>query len=135
MSIRASTCRFAALPQSGPPETVSNVDVWILVDFVAYAVGTAGMGVIVWGSVRALSGFFLAEFRGRHNSDTTGALERLRLGFGAYLLLGLEFMVAADIIHTIARPDFESLIVLGAIVAIRTVISFFLTREMRISDR
>ena len=50
--------------------------------------------------------------------------------FGSYLLLGLEFMIAADIIYTIAKPNTEGLITLGSIVAIRTVISYFLNKEI-----
>jgi uncharacterized membrane protein len=54
----------------------------------------------------------------------------LRHHLGSYLLLGLELLVAADIIHTILEPDLKSLAVLGAIVGIRTLLSFFLNKEL-----
>jgi uncharacterized membrane protein len=49
---------------------------------------------------------------------------------GYYLLLGLEFLIAADIIDTLMKPATQDLIVLGAIVAIRTVISYSLNSEL-----
>jgi len=57
--------------------------------------------------------------------------EMLRHQFGSYLLLGLEFLIAADIIHTIVTPDMQGLIVLGAIVIIRTITGYFLNKELK----
>lgn len=56
--------------------------------------------------------------------------EEIRNDLGYYLLLGMEFLVAADIIHTILNPNLEDLAVLGAIVVIRVVLSYFLQREI-----
>ena len=57
-----------------------------------------------------------------------------RRSLGSLILLGLEFLVAADIIRTVAiRPTVESVSVLAEIVLIRTVLSFSL--EVEISDR
>jgi uncharacterized membrane protein len=58
----------------------------------------------------------------------------LRANLGRAILLGLEFLVAADIIGTVAiEPSFRSLGVLALIVAIRTFLSFSL--ELEISGR
>jgi uncharacterized membrane protein len=57
-------------------------------------------------------------------------LERIRYDVGRHLLLGLEFLIAADSMRTIVQPTLEEVTVLAIIVAIRTVLSFFLTREM-----
>ena len=55
----------------------------------------------------------------------------LRSNFGRSILLGLEFLIAADIINTVAvRPTLQSVIVLGAIVLIRTFLSFSLELEI-----
>ncbi len=48
-----------------------------------------------------------------------------------YLLLSLELLIAADIIDTIVQPSLEELAILGGVLAIRTVISFSLTWELR----
>jgi uncharacterized membrane protein len=50
---------------------------------------------------------------------------------GSHLLLGLEIFIAADIINSVASPTWEKVGLLGAIVGIRTVLSYFLALEMR----
>lgn len=54
-----------------------------------------------------------------------------RSNLGRSILLGLEFLVAADIINTVAvEPSVQSLIVLAGIVLIRTFLSFSLEVEI-----
>ncbi|WP_211233373.1 DUF1622 domain-containing protein [Pontibacter actiniarum] len=76
--------------------------------------------------------FIKTEMRFFH--DATAVMvrqERNRSRLSAYLLLGLDFMLAADIIHTIHDPSLNELYVLGLIVVIRSVISFFLLKEIK----
>ena len=54
----------------------------------------------------------------------------LRHELGSYLLLGLELLIAADVLDTIVHPTLLEIGILGGIVAIRTVIGFFLGREI-----
>ncbi|MCD1295887.1 hypothetical protein CUJ83_12865 [Methanocella sp. CWC-04] len=54
-----------------------------------------------------------------------------RLAFSRYLVLALEFMLAADILVTAIEPTWEDLGMLAAIAAIRTFLNFFLQREMK----
>jgi uncharacterized membrane protein len=55
----------------------------------------------------------------------------VRTVFGRSILLGLEFLVAADIIRTVAvEPSLENVVVLGLIVLIRTFLSFSLEVEI-----
>jgi uncharacterized membrane protein len=56
--------------------------------------------------------------------------EAVRHQLGSYLLLGLEFLIAADIIRTVSHPTLSDMAILASIVAIRTVISYFLDREI-----
>ena len=66
--------------------------------------------------------------RGRNvNTDR----KQLRHLLGYYLLLGLEFLIAADIIDTLLKPTPQDLLVLGAIIVIRTVISYSLNAELK----
>ena len=55
----------------------------------------------------------------------------IRSDLGVYLLLGLELLIAADIIKTILNPALIELLTLGGIVLLRTILSVFLEREMR----
>jgi uncharacterized membrane protein len=54
-----------------------------------------------------------------------------RLAFSRYLVLALEFMLAADIVATAVKPSWNDLIMLGSIAVIRTFLNFFLQREMK----
>ena len=59
------------------------------------------------------------------------AFRALRQNLGRAILLGLEFLVAADIIRTVSTvPTLRQVAVLGAIVAIRTFLSFTLEVEL-----
>jgi uncharacterized membrane protein len=56
---------------------------------------------------------------------------QLRLDLGRGILLGLEFLVAADIIRTVAvTPTLEGVLILGLIVLIRTFLSMALEVEL-----
>jgi uncharacterized membrane protein len=54
-----------------------------------------------------------------------------RMKFGGWLVVALEFQLAADIVATIISPDTGHLIELGAIAVIRTFLNYFLSRELK----
>lgn len=54
-----------------------------------------------------------------------------RLTFSRYLVMALEFMLAADIVATAVKPGWSDLIMLGSIAVIRTFLNFFLQKEMK----
>lgn len=102
-----------------------------VVQRVGEAVELLGITVIVVGLVGAL--IVLIGRRLPHH-DTAEAYERARRAIGRSILLGLEVLVAGDIIRTVAvSPTFTSVGVLAGIVAIRTFLSF--TLELEISGR
>jgi uncharacterized membrane protein len=69
--------------------------------------------------------------RWRH-SGTAAAYRSFRHALGRAILLGLEFLVAADIIRTVSEvPTLEKVIVLAVIVLIRTFLSFTLEVELK----
>lgn len=73
------------------------------------------------------SGRFLLHLR----RETPGAYERYKTHLGKALLLGLEFLVAADIIRTVALdPGLDDVLLLGLLVVIRTFLSWALVVEM-----
>jgi len=61
---------------------------------------------------------------------TPSALINVRLNFGRWLSVALEFQLGADIANTIVTPSFEALGKLGVIALIRTFLNYFLTREL-----
>jgi uncharacterized membrane protein len=102
-----------------------------VLDDIALGVGIIGVVVVGWGVLKGAYFFLRDELT---NIGSRGvkevALEKIRSDVGRYLLLGLEFLIAADIMRTIAQPTLEQVTVLAIIVAIRTVLSFFITRDV-----
>lgn len=88
----------------------------------------------VGGVACIVAGFFIALARALgplRARDAGGAYRSLRQTFGRSILLGLEILVAADLIRTIAvEPTLGNLAVLGALVAIRTFLSWSLEVEI-----
>ena len=60
-------------------------------------------------------------------------LTTIRLQFGSWLCLALEFQLGADIVATTASPSRNNLIQLAAVAVIRTVLNVFLARELEAS--
>jgi uncharacterized membrane protein len=99
-----------------------------LIEQLAGILEIIGVGIIILGVVLAAGMFFLEVARG---SSWRAAYERLRANLGRGILLGLELLVGADIIGTITSPlTVESVGLLGAIVVIRTFLSFSLETEI-----
>lgn len=65
--------------------------------------------------------------RSRHFDAT----ELIRLQLGRMLALGLEFSVASDILRTAVAPTRQDILNLGAIVLLRTLLNYFLEREIQ----
>jgi uncharacterized membrane protein len=103
-----------------------------LLNNLSLAIGIAGVVVMVWGTLVAIFNFLRFEYSVLIKRDKVKpkAQTSLRQNLGAYILLSLEFMIAGDIIHTVLKPTQEALIVLGAVVIIRTIISYFLNKEL-----
>ena len=97
-----------------------------IVEFIGLLIDGAGVTVIVGGLVYAIFRFIADG--GRKHPD---AFRRFRQNIGRGILLGLEFLVAADIIRTVAvAPTLTNVYVLGLIVLIRTFLSMALQVEL-----
>ncbi len=97
-----------------------------IIEGIGSTIDAIGVAVIAGGAVLAV---VLTLAKGR--DEDGGAYDFFRRRLGRAILLGLEFLVAADIIRTVAvTPTGESVLVLGGIVLIRTFLSFSLQLEM-----
>jgi uncharacterized membrane protein len=102
-----------------------------LIHNAAHAVEVAGVGVLLIGAILA-GGVFVMRLTKR--TGFPEAYHGLRADLGRAILLGLELLVIADIIGTVAiEPNLQNLGVLAVIVAIRTALSFAL--ELEVSGR
>jgi uncharacterized membrane protein len=96
-----------------------------------------GAAAIVVGvaAIRALLWFVLSLARsliGAAGADAPDEVpkEAIRLNLGRSLALALEFEVGADILKTVAAPDLNSLLLLAGIIILRTLLNYFLEREL-----
>ncbi|PKL61232.1 MAG: hypothetical protein CVV31_12490 [Methanomicrobiales archaeon HGW-Methanomicrobiales-2] len=87
--------------------------------------GTFGALFIVYGAVIAMIELLARETRLRKQS-----YHDIRWVFTTRILIGLEFFVAADVLKTILEPTLQDLAILGSLVTIRTVVSYFLGKEV-----
>jgi len=97
---------------------------------ISVGIGIVGVAVIIWGVVLTLVRVIILEASRIRKKSIYYERESLRHQLGSYLLLGIEFLIAADIIGTVTHPTLEDMAVLASIVVIRTLISFFLDREI-----
>ena len=119
-----------AQAESSANQTASHVADLLdsLVHWTVRVIEVVGIATIIIGAVAAVGIYIYRTFNdGPKEADYHG----LRASLGRSILLGLEFLVAADIINTVAiDPTFESVAVLAAIVVVRTFLSFALEVEI-----
>ncbi len=100
--------------------------VTILLVWIMYIIDLIGVAIICFGVFHALKGYFLGIL-GRRIPLT---LDGVRLDLGRSIVLSVEFLLAADIIKTIVTPDYYEIGMLGALVVIRTILTYFLNQEL-----
>ena len=97
----------------------------------SFGIGVLGVLVICFGVASGLARFVRSEFLAVRGMKVDEDRKHLRHLLGYYLLLGLEFLIAADIIDTLMKPTPQDLLVLGAIIVIRSIISYSLNAELK----
>ncbi|MDQ3414551.1 MAG: DUF1622 domain-containing protein [Verrucomicrobiota bacterium] len=97
-----------------------------IIEIIGVGVDGAGVLVVVLGALIATGRFLI------HRPSTPGAGYRVyRQDLGRAILLGLEFLIAGDIMRTVVvAPTLENVLVLGLIVLIRTFLSLSLQLEI-----
>jgi uncharacterized membrane protein len=101
-----------------------------MVDVMVRLIEACGAVVIMIGAIVAIVKFALAL--GRRNINQFSAV---RLSLARFLVLGLEFQLAADVLRTAISPSFQEIGKLAAIAAIRTALNYFLNREIAEEQR
>ena len=100
-----------------------------IIVFIQHTISLIGILIIISGVVfcmfQYIYGIISGQFRGQASN-----INNIRLNLGRVLILGLEFIVAADLIGTTTTPDYYELGILAIIVVIRTILSFSINREL-----
>jgi len=97
----------------------------LAVGYMRLLVEAIGAAVIGIGAVSAVFLFVRSLFAPGEYSTSD-----IRLHLGRFLVLGLEFQLAADVLATAIAPTWEAIRLLAAIVVIRTVLNYFLSKEL-----
>ncbi len=88
--------------------------------------------LVAWGSIEAAVGCIGLVFRSQAGHGARKAVWRR---YGVWLVLGLEFELAADIVETVISPEWIDIAQLGAIAVIRTFLNYFLEKDLETSVR
>lgn len=99
--------------------------------FLAKAISMISLLIVTYGALIAVIAFLCNEFKRFTGGYSTTIIRELRAQFGTYMLLGLEFLIASDILKTVIEPTLNELAILGGIVVLRTVLSIFLNKEIK----
>lgn len=111
---------------TGPDGGVVETNVINAVQWLRLAIETAGALIVGIGIIVTLYEFSRMVFPHRPE-----IYSKVRLTLARYLGLALEFQLGADILSTAIAPSWNQIGKLAAIAVIRTVLNFFLSREMR----
>lgn len=99
-----------------------------ILQLLADIISIVSIFIIAYGAIVSIVAFIRNELKS--HGGAINDLRPIRATLGSYLLLGLEILIAALILKAILEPSYSALIVLGSIVAIRLLLSFFLNREI-----
>ncbi|MFZ1321128.1 MAG: DUF1622 domain-containing protein [Ignavibacteria bacterium] len=99
------------------------------------AISYMSLIVIAYGSILGIFSFVRNELGRIKGTYSLKRLNTVKIDFGYYLLLGLDFLIAADVVRTTLENTMQDLMILGLSVVIRTLLSYFLGREITEDER
>jgi uncharacterized membrane protein len=99
--------------------------------FIALAIEAGAVLVVSIGAIQAITGVIAAVFN-RTADEMTG--REIWLKFATWILLALEFALAADIVRTAVAPTWEDIAKLAVIATIRTMLNYFLAKDIAAFD-
>ena len=100
-------------------------------NLLATIISVTSLLIVTYGALIGILSFLSNELKRFTGNYSTTNIRKLRATLGTYLLLGLEFLIASDILKTVLEPTLNELIVLGSIVVLRTILSVFLNKEIK----
>lgn len=99
-------------------------------EWLATGVDALSIAILVLGALRFVLRFVGAELT-RDGDERRARIDGARLELGRYILAGLELLIVSDVIQTALSFALEDILFLGGLVLVRSVISFFLEREIK----
>lgn len=106
-----------------------------ILEILTFILNSCSVIIIVWGVILAFIAFVKLELKTNDRLNTIKKITTIKNYLGTYILLGLEILICADIIESILNPSIQDILVLASIVIIRTIISYFLNKELKSSEK
>lgn len=97
----------------------------LVLPYIKIFIEVIGIAVITVGALRAAYTLCVNALKKDHST-----LGNVRYQFGSSVILGLEFMVGADIIGSLVNPNYYNMGILAIVVVIRTILSYFISLEL-----
>jgi uncharacterized membrane protein len=110
-------------------DSLKEITLWFAAGAELAAAIVIGLATIE-AVLRALLAFWRGSVSDLQADPTHNAKEQIRLRLGRWLALGLEFLLAADILRTAVAPTWTEIGQLASIVVLRIVINYFLQRDI-----
>lgn len=102
-----------------------------IASYIALAIECGAVFVVSFGALQAIINVIVAIFN-RTADEMMG--REIWLKFATWILLGLEFALAADLLRTAVAPTWEDIAKLAVIAAIRTMLNYFLAKDIAAFD-
>lgn len=120
-------------------ESLSDFNIWLLrglkrifqyfegllIEAFSSLFNIMGSFLIIYGGLRSMLGVILIEVLKKPHS-----YQEVRKELTNKIVFGLEFFIAADVLETVLNPSQEELLLLGTVVLIRTILGYFLSKEV-----
>jgi len=91
--------------------------------------------VIIYGVIIQFISFVMSEITTKDRKVAVEKVTMLKNFLGTYILFALEILIGADIIESILDPTIDHILTLAALVIIRTIISYFLNKEIKSENK
>ncbi len=116
----------------GGLDTALEAQFNLVASYVALVVECGAVFVVAFGALQAI----LSLFKAIANGQATGLIGRqIWLRFATWILLALEFALAADILRTAVAPTWDDISKLAVIATIRTMLNYFLAKDIMAFDK
>lgn len=106
------------------------ISITAVIHLVVTALNAISILILILGVSKATVDFIRNELQHLPPLETSKHNNIIKNYLGTYILLSLEILIAADIIESIMNPTVQDIFILAAVVIIRTVISYFLGKEI-----
>lgn len=105
-------------------------EIHVIVEWIAVVIDLTASLIMVLGFVIAVFGLVRGAISAGNAHGRIRNLQVVRCELGVRMVFALELLIIADLLHTILSRSLDDLILVGGLVVIRTVIAYFLNKEI-----